>query len=347
MEKNFIKSDNCHPVSLNAQNGCILHTQKGEEIKLGPVLGEGCEGTVFMTYSHYVAKIYKPRKLSSRKLTKLQALLDKKLYCPGVCLPKALLYNLKNEFVGYLMDRAEGEKIRYFYQIDSLREKFPHWNRTDLVKLCIAILKKIDYLHGKGIVLGDINLDNILVKTPEDVYLVDCDSYQVGEYPCPVGTIQYTPPELQNKGPYDTYLRSVGNENFAVAVLLFSLMVTGQMPYGWEDDERARQKIVNMEFAYPIGQVWNRLPEFLREAFLNTFQKDGCFSAESTRLGASDWLEKFYMYLGMLDTGKYDGQDEIIDWFCVVYMQTESQSMPGGCVSQAKIARESYFTSND
>lgn len=316
----------------------VLHTPDGESITLGPNLGEGGEGTVFATDRPCVAKVYKPEKAMSQKLAKIQALLGKKLECPGICLPKALLYNSQEEFVGYLMDRAEGEKISSFYQIESLREKFRHWNRRDLVELCITILKKIDYLHGKGIVLGDINLSNILVKSPKEAYLVDCDSYQVDCFPCPVGTIQFTPPELQNKGLYGAYLRSVENENFAVAVLLFSLMVTGQMPYGWEAGETVRQKIVNMEFTYPIAEVWNRLPEFIREAFLGTFNKGGCFSTESTRLGASGWLEKFGEYLDLLDAGKFDGQDEISEWFCVLYVQTESRSTPGCSVSLAETA---------
>ena len=96
------------------------------------------------------------------------------------------------------------------------------------------------------------------------------------------------------------------------------------MPYGWEAGETVRQKIVNMEFMYPIAEVWNRLPEFIREAFLGTFNKGGCFSTESTRLGASGWLEKFGEYLDLLDAGKFDGQDEISEWFCVLYVQTES-----------------------
>ena len=316
----------------------VLHTQNGESVTLGPNLGEGGEGAVFTTDTSCVAKVYKPEKATSQKLAKIQALLGKKLEYPGICLPKALLYNSQDEFVGYLMDRAEGEKISGFYRIESLREKFRNWNRRDLVELCITILKKIDYLHGKGIILGDINLGNILVKTPKEVYLFDCDSYQVDSFTCPVGTIQFTPPELQNKGRYGTYLRSVENENFAVAVLLFSLMVTGQMPYGWEGGETARQKIVNMEFTYPIKEVWNRLPEFIREAFLGSFNKGGCYSTESTRLGVSAWLEMFSKYQDLLDAGKFDGQDEISEWFCVFYMLTESQSTAGGSISLAETA---------
>ena len=307
--------------------GCILHTQNGGCVKLDAVLGEGGEGSVFRTNTSYVAKIYKPEKITSHKLAKNRALLAMHLECPGVCLPKALLYNSCNEFVGYLMDKADGEKLRCLYTKPLFQKKFPHWKKRDLVELCITILAKISYLHNKGVILGDINPDNILVKTPKDIYLVDCDSYQVGEFPCPVGTIPFTPPELQDKGHYDSYLRTIGNENFAVAVLLFSLMVTGQMPYNQKGGDSARQNIINMDFSYPFGEMsnkktpngpwrflWSHLPKFIKEAFYNTFNKGGEFSTEKTRLGTIEWLKKFKEYLGLLDSGKFGKQDEMSEW---------------------------------
>ena len=217
------------PVSLVAKPGHVLHMQNGQYVTLGTILGQGGEGSVFKTNTPYVAKIYRPEKTTSHKMAKIQALLDKRIDCPGVCFPKAILYNSRNEFVGYLMGMVEGEKVRSLYMKPLFLKKFPSWKKRDLVELCITILKKIGYLHKNGIILGDINPDNILVKSPKDVYFVDCDSYQVDGYPCPVGTIPFTPPELQKKVHYGSYLRTVGNENFAVAVLLFSLMVTGQI----------------------------------------------------------------------------------------------------------------------
>ncbi len=320
-----IAPDRNLPVSRVAKPGYVLHTENGQSIVLGAQIAGGGEGHIFKINSpSYVAKVYMPEKTTTHKLAKIQTLIQKGIDFPGICLPKALLYNSKDEFVGYIMKKAEGEKVRSLYMKPLFLKKFPSWKKRDLVELCITILKKIGYLHKNGIILGDINPDNILVKSPKDVYFVDCDSYQVDGYPCPVGTIPFTPPELQNKGHYNSYLRTMGNENFAVAVLLFSLMVTGQMPYNQKDGESAQQNIIDMNFSYPLGEasnkktpagqwrfLWSHLPRFMKDAFYNTFNKGGTYSTEGTRLNSYDWFKKFSEYLRLLDSGKYGEQDEM------------------------------------
>ena len=319
-----IGSDRRLPVSQVVKSGDVLHTQNQQSVMLGSVLGEGGEGAVFKTNTPYVAKTYKPEKTTFHRLAKLQALLRMALSCPGICLPKALLYNSKNEFVGYLMAKAEGVKLRNLYIKPLLQKKFPHWKKRDLVELCVNILLRIGYLHSKGIILGDINPDNILVRTPKEVYFVDCDSYQVDGYPCAVGTVPFTAPELQKKGAYGSYLRTIGNENFAVAVLIFTLMVTGQQPYNQKEGQSTQDNILNMDFSYPFGAnsnkktpngpwrfLWSHLPKFMKEAFFETFNKEGKCSTESTRLGAFEWYRKINYYLGLLDTGKLGEQDKM------------------------------------
>ncbi len=312
------------PVTVAVKSGDILHLQNQKSVKLGAILGEGGEGAVFKTNTPYVAKVYKPEKTTSHRLAKLQALLRMELACPGICLPKALLYNSKKEFVGYLMENAQGEKLRNIFIKPLLQKKFPHWKKRDLVELSINILQRIGYLHSKGIILGDINPDNILVKTPKEVYFVDCDSYQVDGYPCAVGTIPFTAPELQKKGAYGSYLRTIGNENFAVAALIFMLMVTGQQPYNQKEGQSAQENILKMDFSYPFGAtsnkktpngpwrfMWSHLPRSIKEAFFETFNKGGKYSTENTRLGVFGWFKKLNCYLDLLDTGKLGEQDKM------------------------------------
>jgi len=320
-----IAPDQKLPVSQVARPGHIMHTENGQSIVLGAQIAGGGEGHVFKTNSpSYVAKVYMPEKTTTHKLAKIKKLIQKGIDFPGICLPKALLYNSKDEFVGYLMKKAEGEKVRSLYTKPLFLKKFPNWKKRDLVELCVTILKKIGYLHKNGIILGDINPDNILVKTPKDIFFVDCDSYQVDGIPCPVGVIPFTPPELQGLDHYNSCLRTVGNENFAVAVLLFSLMVTGQMPYNQKNGATAQQNIINMDFSYPLGEasnkktpngpwrfLWSHLPRFLKDAFYNTFNKGGKYSTESSRLSTYDWFKKFNDYLTLLDSGKFGKQDEM------------------------------------
>lgn len=108
--------------------------------------------------------------------------------------------------------------------------QFPQWNRMHLVELACTILRKIDKLHQYNVLIGDINPDNILLVDEKTVYFVDTDSYQVGAYPCPVGTDTFTPAARQGMD-YSTFLRTKEDELFAVATLLFVILFPGKAPY--------------------------------------------------------------------------------------------------------------------
>jgi len=91
------------------------------------------------------------------------------------------------------------------------------------VQLAINILERISYLHRLNVLLGDINPLNILVKDENTIYFVDCDSYQIEGFPCAVGTVDFTAPEIQGVD-FRTFLRAPEHELFAVATLLFMML---------------------------------------------------------------------------------------------------------------------------
>ena len=296
----------------------------GQKLKLVKELGVGGEGTIYETNTQYVAKIYKPEKITKRKFAKLRLMISKKIDVQGICYPISIIYNMNNEFVGYLMPRASGRELGKSIFIKPLFIKyFPDWKKKDTVRLCMTILKKIKYLNDRNIILGDINSANILVVSPNEVYFVDTDSYQVGEFPCPVGTIYYTAPEIQRKN-FGSFLRSQGNENFAIATLLFMIMLPGKSPYAQQGGEDAIENIINMDFSYPFGDnsnkktpdglwrfIWSHLTYDLKEAFYNTFRKGGKYSEEYSRLNADAWLQLFNEYYKLLDSGKFGEQDKM------------------------------------
>ena len=91
-------------------------------------------------------------------------------------------------------------------------------------------------LHLRGYVIGDVNESNTLVTESALVTLVDTDSFQVRDpqtglvYRCPVGTPQFTPPELQNK-TFAHVDRMPEHDAFGLAVLIFQLLMEGAHPY--------------------------------------------------------------------------------------------------------------------
>lgn len=271
-----------------------------------------------------MCKIYHPEKLTRRKLEKLKLMLDSGVNIQGICWPVDVALNREGIPVGYLMPKATGKELQKSLFIPPLmRKNFPAWKRVDLVELAINILEKISYLHSCNIIIGDINPANILINDKKEVYFVDTDSYQIEEFPCPVGKITFTAPEIQ-RTHFKDFLRSVGNERFAVATLLFMLMLPGKNPYAQQGGENLTDNIIKMDFSYPFGPnsnkktpdgpwrfCWSHLPYNIKERFYETFRKGGKYSTEDTRISTSDWIALFKEYFYLLKSGKFGEQDKM------------------------------------
>ena len=296
--------------------GSAVYDAHGNCRTLGELISSGGEGNIYALDETSVAKIYHAGKLTRGQKEKLETMVSMDIRCAGVCWPRELLYNRQEQLIGYRMERATGRELQHcvFNRVVLMRS-FPDWGKKDTVQLCVTILEKFCALHNRGILVGDINPHNIMVVSPEEVWFVDCDSYQFGGFPCPVGTVRFTAPEIQKKH-FAEFLRSRGSENFGVATLLFMIMLPGKAPYAQRGAEDMGEAIGEMNFPYPFGEnrsentpegdwryLWSHLPYFLKEAFFETFQKGGRYSREHTRLSAEQWLRHFRYYLDLLENG--------------------------------------------
>ena len=305
-------------VSDIPNEGDIVY-QGGIPIRLTEKIGDGGEGIVYKTNKseNVVAKIYSNKKLTSHKQSKIEKIIAAGLSIDGVCFPLARLHNSKGLFVGYLMPKAEGVKLgtSVFRGEKGMTRFFGTWTRSDLVSLAITILYTIKKIHDLGILIGDINGLNILVKSPTKIFFVDTDSFQINEYPCPVGTSDFTAPEIQGKD-YKFFMRSIGNENFAIAVLLFKLLMFGESPYAQQGGSGIEHNIKTGDFSFPFngksnnkmpngdwGCFWSHLPNNLQEIFYCTFKKGESMYDERMRPGVEVWLKELTIYLRQLNDG--------------------------------------------
>lgn len=296
------------------EEGDLIYTDAGP-LNLRQKIAQGGEGAVYATDTAYVAKIYKPANNTMRRYEKIKRMLEHKLSCKGICFPVSKILNADHQFVGYLMPKAQGKTLQQTLLCKKkFLKDFPEWKKQDLIELCLTILKKIEYLHQHNIIIGDLNLSNILMVSPTEVYFVDTDSYQIEDLPCPVGTVPYTAPEIQKRN-FSEFLRTLGNENFAVATLLFMIMLPGKTPYAQQGGEDQISNILSMDFPYPFaGQsnkrspegpwryIWSHLSYDLKECFYNTFMKGGKYSTENQRLSAKQWIEHFHLYANSLSS---------------------------------------------
>lgn len=292
--------------------GDQVRTEAGGTVTLGKELASGGEGTVYFAGQSKVAKIYKASRLSALTLAKLKLMTSNPVGVEGVCWPQSLLYNGKREPVGYLMPQAVGFPLdTSVFKKPLLLKKLPNWKRIDLVRLAIRVAEIVDGLHRQNVILGDINPNNILVTPDGRVTFVDLDSAQVADYPCPVGMVNFTRPQHHGKD-FDSYLRDFDDDRFALAVMLFMILVPGKPPFshagGGEPGENIRKK----NFPYPVGDksasgmpdgpwrfIWSHLSRRLKEAFSEAFTEDKLRSP-------AQWIEVLRMYEQAIEKGFMD-----------------------------------------
>ena len=252
-------------ISVNSQDKTLIDTQtpgqgdvikntNGDFLRLVSALGSGGEGTVYETDDPaFACKIYHHDRLQNHIVEKLALMTSREICHPMVCWPTSLVYNAIGKPVGYLMSNADGKELRRSIFIKPLLLKaFPGWTRLHVVKLTSTILDAMNYLHSLNVLLGDINPANILVRDENTVFLVDCDSYQVEGFPCPVGMPPYLAPELYGLDLHST-IRTKDAEYFAIATLVFMLLHPGKPPYSHQGGEDPLRNVGTGNFPYPRG----------------------------------------------------------------------------------------------
>ncbi|GAA1743963.1 CFI-box-CTERM domain-containing protein [Microcella frigidaquae] len=274
-------------------------------IRLADKLGTGGEGSVYAVSATDVVKVFDQDHITAHRQAKIELLAARGFTMAGIGFPRAIVKNLRGEFVGYVMPRATGRDFsKALFNPRRFRNEFPTWTKADLVDVAISFLEKVSYLHSLNIILGDINPKNLQVDADKKVWIIDADSWQLDGFPCPVGTEMFSAPSVIGKR-YPEFLRSIEDERFAVATMLFMILITGQFPYarsGSDGDIVRLIKEGNFSFQYkensnqdqPAGNwkyMWSHIQPNLKGLFWNTFHKDG--DRYDDRPSDAEWLGAF------------------------------------------------------
>ncbi len=305
-----------------------VYRSNGSSLILGKQLGVGGEGVVYeVLHSKEVAKIYHVERITENRKAKLMLMTSKKINLKEVCWPTEVLFNEKQEFVGYLMPAAGKDEIELGASVMKIAGEhvhqtlLPNWNRLDLVNLASTIAEVFAKMHKRNILMGDINVRNIMIdpKDSSKISLVDCDSYQVGKYPCPVGTLEFTAPSiydrLQTENPnYATFLRTKAEEEYALASLLFQILMLGQTAYASKlDTKDVLTAMRQYTFTYrsakgknsgkdmpdgPFRMIWSNTPKLIKGMFEDVFTGEKTYSAMV-------WKKQMNRYKNGIEKGDY------------------------------------------
>lgn len=295
-----------------------LFTRNGSAIELGRELARGGEGTIHETNDKSVlCRIYFPEKRTMDRMRKIE-LMEGRAPSHEICWPRGTVYGDREGtiFRGFLMPRApeEARPLGHTLFIPSrFTARHPRWTRLDSALLAGSIVHTIRTLHSLNVLIGDINPLNILMNEDRSIFFVDCDSYQIDGYPCPVGSVNFTAPEIHemHSHSFEKFLRTKEHELFSVATLLFMIFMPGKSPYSHQGGENGAANIKKKHFPYAIGEqhsdrapngpwqfCWSHLTYDIKAAFHKSFH--GKFSA-SERVSLDEWLKLIQDYITLLN----------------------------------------------
>lgn len=309
-----------YPVTAYPIVQMLLHDVRGNPYHLSRVVGKGGQATVYRLagISTHLAKVYlRPRPEDEEKLAWMVANPpddpSAHLNHASIAWPTHLLYRPDRTFAGYLMPYVRNAVALLNVFNPRLRARtLPQFDERYLHRTARNLAAALGALHARDYVVGDLNESNVMVTPETLVTMIDTDSFQVRAvrrghreviYPCPVGKIEYLPPELQIQS-LQQVVRFPEHDRFALAVLIFQLLMEGNHPFRarWRGKGDAPPLEERLRAGwYPYRDGSGRLPvsppenapalSWLYPALVDLFQRCFIFGHDSpaARPAAEEW----------------------------------------------------------
>lgn len=302
-------------------------------------LGKGGEAHIYKVFSGTkCAKIFLPDSNSDMKFEKIKLMCSKynllrSIDTPimeRIAWPERLIYNDKEEPIGYIMKLFEGTTPFSEFSYDTFEEIIPGINKKHQVTMAVNFAELVDFMHHNNIILCDINRGNILFDRELVAYLVDLDSAQIADsdyyYPSNVGIPEFRSPEHIYDEDF-SFRRKKADDVWILQMLMFHILTPDGDPYaGSKDFDDEREIIAKGYYPYQAGNikaendikgsVWHMIvshfPKYIKELFWNSLHGKGKFFKEADRRSSYDWLNAMVRYQenlpSMIDTDPESGK---------------------------------------
>jgi len=178
-------------------------------IRLDPaqLIQSGGEGMVFKVGTTAVKLYHHPNHQQQEKLEFfLQSGLANQLR-PEICAPNAFVTDQQGKFLGFQMPLLPSDAVPIKYLAKAAFWRKYNLTTTAVISLFQQLHTTLSTLHALGIIIGDLNDQNIFITLQSDnsatqplhhlsPLLIDVDSYQFGRFPCPVAMDLFVDPNL-------------------------------------------------------------------------------------------------------------------------------------------------------
>ena len=275
----------------------------GKNVKLDPktAIGKGGEADIFKFGQNLALKIFKTpdhpdiagdrneAEKARRRIKEHQQKLRNfpKNLPPQVIVPLDFVLDDQRQIAGYVMRLVVGAEVMLLYG----EKKFRLTSAIDdneVTKTLLNLHSSVEGVHQAGVVIGDFNDLNVLVKDDQS-YLIDADSFQFGKFFCQTYTTKFVDPLLcdpKKKSPELVRPHNKFSDWYAYNVMVMqSLLFVG--PYGGvyqpkkgayiSLDARPLERITvfSPEVIYPKpARHFSLLPDDLLHHFEKVFCRD-------------------------------------------------------------------------
>jgi DNA-binding helix-hairpin-helix protein with protein kinase domain len=304
-------------MSATATRGIV--DQRGQVVRLGPLLGKGGEGAVYEVAgdASRVAKLYlNPLAVNTDKLQAMVALSNPSLSKISAWPERTLHASTGAPPIGFVMPRASGLVLEELLGPGARKLLFPEANYKFVVRTAANLARAFATTHAAGAVIGDVKEINQFVSRDAIVTLVDTDGFQIRDprngklFLTTAITPTHQPPELQGITNLATLLRTPAHDAFGLAVLTFQLLFMGRHPFAGipvgRQDLEIPDAIKRMQFAWAPnlpGRLLQQPPQTLAlssvgalgDLFLRAF-----LPSPGGRPTAVEWATQLAAYEGAL-----------------------------------------------
>ena len=187
----------------------------------------GGEGVIYPTFNGFMVKLYDEKHQTYSNAKKIQRMVELDVFHPSIIWPLDIAY-VNGHFLGYIMKEIK-DVISLNDEFDTSDKRIKSHPYYRVLAL-LNVLKPIDYLHKKNILVSDLKDSNILIQDEKNLFIVDSGSFQVEDYASTVLTAGWVDDTFDKDFDAKRQLRQAEDEYYAIFRIAFEILI-GKSPH--------------------------------------------------------------------------------------------------------------------